>query len=47
MDLASAVEAVLGSLEANSEGTRPARGRWPFSWGLEWGRSHQRNGVKR
>jgi adenylyl-sulfate kinase len=47
MDLASAVEAVLGSLEANSEGTRPARGRWPFSWGLEWGRSHQRNGVRR
>jgi adenylyl-sulfate kinase len=46
-DLASAVEAVLRSLEAISEGARKARGRRRFSLGLEWGRFHQRNGVKR
>ncbi len=45
-DLASAVDAVLASLEGGA-GTRPESGRRRFSWGLEWGRFHQRNGVKR
>jgi adenylyl-sulfate kinase len=46
MDLASAVEVVLASLDAGAV-ARPERGRGRFSWSLEWGRSHQRNGVKR
>ncbi len=46
MDVASAVDAVLGSLDDAGPGARPERGRRRFSWGLEWGRSHQRNGVK-
>jgi len=41
-DLASAVEAVLGWLDAS---TGRSRGRRRFAWGLDWGRSHQRNGV--
>jgi adenylyl-sulfate kinase len=45
-DLASAVEAVVAWLEGAAR-TRPDRGRRRFSWGLEWGRFHQRNGVKR
>jgi bifunctional enzyme CysN/CysC len=46
-DLASAVEAVLGSLDATGSDARPDEARRRFSWGLEWGRSRQRNGVKR
>jgi bifunctional enzyme CysN/CysC len=45
-DLASAVEAVLASLEARA-GARRQRAHRRFSWGVEWGRLHQRNGVKR
>lgn len=45
-ELASAVDAVLGSLDTAAAAARPERGRRRFSWGREWGRSHQRNGVK-
>ncbi|HEX3690869.1 MAG TPA: adenylyl-sulfate kinase [Solirubrobacteraceae bacterium] len=45
-DLASAVDAVLGSLDTAATGARPQRGRRRFAWGREWGRSHQRNGAK-
>jgi len=46
MDVASAVDAVLGSLDGAATAAGPERGRRRFSWSLEWGRSHQRNGVK-
>jgi bifunctional enzyme CysN/CysC len=46
IDLASAVHAVLGALDAAGTASPPERGRRRFSWGLERGRSQQRNGVK-
>ena len=45
-DVASAVDAVLGFLDGAVTAARPPRGGRRFSWGREWGRSHQRNGVK-
>lgn len=44
-DLGAAVDAVLGWLDARA-GAGRGGGRRRFPWGLEWGRSHQRNGVK-
>jgi adenylyl-sulfate kinase len=38
--VASAVDAVLGSLDATGAGPRPERRRRRFARGLEWGRSH-------
>jgi adenylyl-sulfate kinase len=45
-ELASAVDVVIGSLDAAVMEARPERARRRFAWGREWGRSHQRNGVK-